>query len=159
MSNPKPAWPLVLTSLLSVAAVAASRFGLGPFRRHTESDIALAYDLLPWSPYVVGALLAGSLLFGIRSWPGNSAWKRGLISLSVLVSAGGAWLGSTPMAQQMFKQTPPKYAPASDSGFDASDMVLGVVVGEHARAYPVRLVAYHHIVNDEMDGLPYVVTY
>ncbi|MCP5111656.1 MAG: DUF3179 domain-containing protein [bacterium] len=38
-------------------------------------------------------------------------------------------------------------------------MVLGVEVGGEARAYPLDLIAYHHIVNDEVNGQPLAVTY
>ncbi len=38
-------------------------------------------------------------------------------------------------------------------------MVLAIEVGGEARAYPVDLVAYHHIVNDELNGQPLAATY
>jgi len=41
---------------------------------------------------------------------------------------------------------------------DASE-VFGVLVGDEARAYPIRLLALHHIVNDVIDGKPVAVTY
>lgn len=37
--------------------------------------------------------------------------------------------------------------------------VLGVVVGETARAYPVRMLDYHQIVNDVIGDMPIAVTY
>lgn len=37
--------------------------------------------------------------------------------------------------------------------------VLGVVVGEEAHVYPVHLIEPHQIVNDELAGIPVVVTY
>ena len=37
--------------------------------------------------------------------------------------------------------------------------VLGVALGEEARAYPVHVMDYHQIVNDEIGGRPVVVTY
>ena len=40
-----------------------------------------------------------------------------------------------------------------------SDYVMSVAVGDEARAYPILMVAYYHIVHDEIDGEPYVVTY
>jgi len=41
----------------------------------------------------------------------------------------------------------------------ADEQVLGVVVGDEARAYPISQMAYHHIANDQIDGEPYLVTY
>lgn len=42
---------------------------------------------------------------------------------------------------------------------DPQAMVLGVEYGGEARAYPLAQMAYHHIVNDQIAGLPYLVTY
>jgi hypothetical protein len=38
-------------------------------------------------------------------------------------------------------------------------MVLAIRYGDDARAYPVREMAYHHIVNDVVEGVPVAVTY
>jgi hypothetical protein len=37
--------------------------------------------------------------------------------------------------------------------------VLGVSVGETARVYPVHIMDYHQVVNDELGGTPVLVTY
>jgi hypothetical protein len=39
------------------------------------------------------------------------------------------------------------------------DMVLAVERGGEAVAYPVRLLAYHHIVADTVGGVPVAATY
>lgn len=39
------------------------------------------------------------------------------------------------------------------------DRVIGVVVGTEARAYPLRILDYHEIVNDEVGKVPIAVTY
>ena len=39
------------------------------------------------------------------------------------------------------------------------DLVLGLEWGEEARAYPVRMLRYHHIVNDTVGGQPLLITY
>jgi hypothetical protein len=54
----------------------------------------------------------------------------------------------------------PATAPAAEAAFlDAEDEVFGVVVGGRARAYPVPVLAYHHVVNDVIEGIPVAVTY
>ena len=42
---------------------------------------------------------------------------------------------------------------------DDDDLVLGVVVEGDARAYPLRVMAAHEVVNDEIGGKPVVVTF
>ena len=39
------------------------------------------------------------------------------------------------------------------------DKVLAVSWGRMARAYPIRTMGYHHIVNDTVGGVPIAVTY
>jgi hypothetical protein len=38
-------------------------------------------------------------------------------------------------------------------------MVLGVVVNGDAAAWPVNQLAYHHVVNTEVGGVPIAATY
>jgi hypothetical protein len=39
------------------------------------------------------------------------------------------------------------------------DQVFGIVVKGRARAYPTTMLAYHHVVNDVIEGIPVAVTY
>ena len=38
-------------------------------------------------------------------------------------------------------------------------MVIAVKISTYARAYPIRSLSYHHLVNDSLDGVPIVATY
>ena len=40
-----------------------------------------------------------------------------------------------------------------------SEMVLALNFNHDARAYPISEMAYHHIVNDVVGGVPVAVTY
>jgi len=42
---------------------------------------------------------------------------------------------------------------------DPSDLVLGYVAGGQAYAYPFKILNFHEIVNDELDGLPVLISY
>ena len=42
---------------------------------------------------------------------------------------------------------------------EPQDVVLAVSLKGDAAAYPVRQLAYHHLVQDVVGGLPLVVTY
>ncbi|MCH7738307.1 MAG: DUF3179 domain-containing protein [Chloroflexi bacterium] len=43
--------------------------------------------------------------------------------------------------------------------FGDEELVLGVEFAGEVRAYPVRMLRYHHIVNDTVGGKPLLVTY
>ncbi len=54
----------------------------------------------------------------------------------------------------------PRTVPAAEARFlRDDDEVYGIVVAERARAYAVRMLSYHHVVNDVMAGTPVAVTY
>ena len=52
-----------------------------------------------------------------------------------------------------------KFESESSSKLDAKEMILAVRYGSDARAYPIREMAYHHILNDVVGGVPIAVTY
>ena len=54
----------------------------------------------------------------------------------------------------------PEFVEADEANYlSADDRVLGVVIGGKARAYPVRILDWHEIVNDEIGVQKFVVTY
>ena len=54
----------------------------------------------------------------------------------------------------------PTFLAAVDTKFFSDeDLVLGVEFAGEVRAYPVRMLRYHHIVNDTVRGRPLLVTY
>jgi hypothetical protein len=56
--------------------------------------------------------------------------------------------------------TDPATLSAGEAEFlQPEDEVFGVVVEGRARAYPVTMISYHHVVNDSIGGVPIAVTY
>lgn len=54
----------------------------------------------------------------------------------------------------------PKFVPAAKADFlRDDDIVIGLVRGEVARAYPLRILVWHEIVNDMIGGDPVAITY
>lgn len=54
----------------------------------------------------------------------------------------------------------PAFIPASAAAFLGDDeLVLGYAQGGEARAYPVSMMFWHHIINDTVQGQPLLVTY
>ncbi len=49
--------------------------------------------------------------------------------------------------------------PAAATFLEADDLVLGVTIDGDSRAYPLRMMTFHHIVNDSFDGRPILVTF
>lgn len=54
----------------------------------------------------------------------------------------------------------PQIVPAQQATYlETSDLVLGLTINGASRAYPVRMAWYHHIFNDELGGVPVLVTF
>ena len=54
----------------------------------------------------------------------------------------------------------PKFVAGSDADFlKESDSVIGVEINGEARAYPIRILNMHEIVNDTVNGEPIAVTF
>ena len=54
----------------------------------------------------------------------------------------------------------PQFVPVAEAGdLAATEPVIGLVVAGDARAYPLRILIWHEIVNDTVGGVPVTVTY
>ena len=54
----------------------------------------------------------------------------------------------------------PKFVTASEAGFmSPDDPVIGVKINQEFRAYPIKILTWHELVNDEVGGKPIVVSY
>ena len=54
----------------------------------------------------------------------------------------------------------PAVVPAGDASWmEGDDLVLGAVQNGEARAYPIFMLTFHHVANDELGGEPYLVTF
>ncbi len=86
---------------------------------------------------------------------------RWLVAALLLAYAGVVYLVNTElMADHMFQQPVTKrLVPLSQNKIPANKLVLGVVEGTEARAYPLQLIGYHHQVRDTVGGKPIMVTY
>ena len=42
---------------------------------------------------------------------------------------------------------------------DPSDHVIGVQIGKESRAYPIKILNWHEVVNDTLNGVPIVITF
>ena len=101
--------------------------------------------------------------------------KRRLITLLRLVSAfvylmwlGAFWL--TPVAAQVAERPAglgpfeplrePHFVPAARADFlKSEDQVLGVSANGIAKAYPTHVMAWHHIIHDQLGNMPILATW
>jgi hypothetical protein len=53
----------------------------------------------------------------------------------------------------------PAFAAASEAKLDKDDKLIVVNVRGSARAYPIRTMGYHHVINDVVGGTALAATY
>ena len=100
----------------------------------------------------------GRLVLRRGLWRGGRWWSRALLVLALVPLAGAAWLARQNIFEKMFAPlADPRFARAAEASWMADgDMVMAVERNGEAVAYPVRQLAYHHIVQDVVGGVPIV---
>ncbi len=53
----------------------------------------------------------------------------------------------------------PEIIAAKSARLEDDDLIIGLTVGAQARAYPIRTLRFREMVNDELDGVPILVTW
>jgi hypothetical protein len=153
---------ILLLALGSLAIVLIPAILIRPFAPQTPQTIAISFALRRWSPLVtLGALLAAILLI-VRFWrSGPRLFGRiGIVAVALPIALA-AWLARQNHFEWMFAPIPDaRFVRAGAAAFvQPSDMVLAVTRGADAVAYPVPQLAYHHVVEDMVGGVPIVATY
>lgn len=152
---------LFLIVVAAVAMVFVPMWLIRPFVPQTPGGLAVAYALRRWAPVVTALALLGGLALTVSLWRGGRWWRRALAVLALVPLGAAAWLSHVNIFEKMF-------APMKDARFAAAgaadwvgtvDPVLAVDHGGDSAAYPVRQLAYHHIVQDVVGGVPVAVTY
>lgn len=158
-------WPWALALLATVAAalalVVTPLWIMRPFEPQSAAGMASAHAILRLAPALslLAAAVAAALawrLWRVTRWPGRAA-----LAAALLATGAAAWLARQNVFEWPFPAIHhPGYVPAADASFvNPGDPVLAIRIGGEAVAYPVRQIAYHHVVEDVVGGTPLVVTY
>jgi hypothetical protein len=153
---------VLLLALGAFAWVAIPIVLIQPFAPQTRGDLAWAYALKSRAPWVTAAMLAAAAVVTLVHRRRLGGWgSRTVAAIALLLLGGTAWLATRNHFEWMFHPVPTvRFSPVAEADWvDPQDYVLGVVVGDAARAYPVRALAYHHVVNDVVADEPIVATY
>lgn len=163
-SRPRRRWAgftLFLLVLAALALVAVPVFLIRPFSPQTPGGLAVAFALRRWAPLATVLALLGGLALAFTLWRGGRWWSRALVVLALVPLAAAVWFSRFNIFEKMFSPLGDvRFVHAADAGWvEGGDMVLAVEHNGDAAAYPVRQLAYHHIVEDVVGGVPVAVTY
>jgi Protein of unknown function (DUF3179) len=155
-------WALLLCTTVCVAFVALPVGLLHPFRPQSALEVSLAYEMRRVSPWLTLAGALATILCVVRLVRGTRRrWSWVPLVLQVALVGVATWFARQNHFEWMFEPLRNQsYAAADQASFmEAGDMVLAVDTGADAVAYPVRQLAYHHLVADAVGGTPVVATY
>ncbi len=157
------AWAILLIIvLLGIVMVLVPVWLIQPFRPQSQAGVELSYALRRWSPLVTLIASAAALVLLARLWSNSRRWWHKVVLVIVIVPLLAAtWFARQNHFEWMFNPLANSaYAQAGEAEFvDDLDMVMAVESNGEAVAYPVRLMAYHHLVQDVVGGTPIVATY
>jgi uncharacterized BrkB/YihY/UPF0761 family membrane protein len=175
ISNASPATPapflsrrkIVWASLLFIVLAALSvvlipAILIQPFRPQSPRDLEISYTLRRWSPILTVIFSLVAFVTVLRLWPASRRWwRKSALVLLLVLSLAATWLARQNHFEWMFNPlSQTAYARAGEAGFvQDADMVMSVKINGEAVAYPIRQMAYHHLVQDSVGGTPIVTTY
>jgi hypothetical protein len=157
--------PVLWLIFLALAAVAIGLFFIPafiirPFTNQTVRGLALAMALRQRAPWgtLPAALLCLFLMFLL--WQVSNLWRKIVLCVVMVLVAFSTVMARINYFEWMFHPVErSQFDSESASKLDKGEMILAVRYGNDARAYPIREMAYHHILNDVVEGVPIAVTY
>jgi hypothetical protein len=153
---------LLLLVLAVLCWIATPVFLIMPFKSQAPWMLAVSHFLERWAPWSTAIALAfgGALVFRLWQLEAGS-WRRAVSLVALGLLGASTWFARQNHFEWMFAPlTDPAYVRGAEADFvQPEDMVLGVVVNGDVAAWPVNQLAYHHVVNTEVGGVPIAATY
>ena len=152
---------LILLIVVAVVIVVTPVFLIMPFKAQTPRALAVSYAMRRWSPLFTLATAAVVLILTIGLWVRGRWFSRIALAILLIPMFAVTWFARQNHFEWMFNPLPnPAYARTAEASFvNDDDRVLAVKIGNESVAYPVRIMAYHHLVGDTVGGTPIVATY
>lgn len=121
------------------------------------NSLSAAYFLYTWR-WVFRVFFVLLIVLGLF----KGQWRRKWVPVLPLLLAGAViyFANFVMAADHMFHQPQTlAMANAASNQVDTNRLVIGIRIGDVAKAYPIRFLGYHHQVQDQINGQPILVTY
>ncbi len=147
---------------VSLILVAYPLYVIRPFRAQGAHELAAALMVSRFSPLLTVISALAATLAAIAYWRAQSVTSKRILATAsaVLVCALAVLARVNVFEAVMFHPLAhPTFAAAKDVKLDSDDKLIVVKINGSARAYPIREMAYHHVVNDVVGGTALAATY
>jgi hypothetical protein len=157
-------WIVLLLACLAVSliAVAYPIYVIRPFRSQGARELMAALVVSRFRPVITVLSALVAVAAAIAYWRAQDRmWRRVLAAAGAMLVCVLAVLARVNVYEDlMFHPVDhPEFAAVADARLDPNDQLIVVKIGGSARAYPVREMGYHHVVNDVVGGTALVATY
>ena len=155
-----PALGALLAALAAFALAAYPIYVIRPFREQKPAALSQALWVLLHNKPLVLLFTLVIAVCAVALWRSSGWIAKALLGVAVAVSllaTAGTWIN--PYEQMFHPMGDPRFVSVDQATIDPNDIVIAVTMNDESRAYPIREMGYHHIVNDRLNGLPMVVTY
>ena len=153
---------VLLASLaLSLTCVVYPVYVIRPFRHQGAQELAIALVVMRFRIAATAMSAAAALAALVLYWRAQPRrWRRAFAAAGAVVVCALAALARVNIYELMFHPDDrPSFAAASRMKLDKDEKVIAVKIGGAARAYPIRNISYHHVINDVLDKVAIVATY
>jgi Protein of unknown function (DUF3179) len=154
---------LVLLACLAVSLIAVvyPMYVIRPFRTQGARELAAALVVMRWRPAITVISAVAALAMLACYWRSQlRRWRRFLAAACAGLVCLLAVLARVNVYELMFHpDAHPAFRAVSQVKLDGREKVIAVKIGGSARAYPIRAISYHHVINDVVDRVAIVATY
>lgn len=161
ISRSRLVWILLTTfAIAGFGSFMFPAFIIRPFRYQNQRSLYWAMAIRQRAPFVSLICAFLCLILIAFLWSSVGRWRKGVLSAVMVLVTAAAVMSRLNYFEWMFHPVDsPQFEAESASKLDAGEMILAVRYSSDARAYPIREMAYHHILNDVVGGVPIAVTY
>src|SRR5579864_2063631 len=138
-----------VSAIVGIGFFFVPAFIIRPFARQSAAGLRLAMALRQSAPMptLIAALVCVAL--AVLLWKSGNLRRKIVLSCVVVLVLLSAVMSRLNYFEWMFHPVDsPQFEAESASKLAGKEMILAVQYGPDARAYPIREMAYHHILND-----------
>jgi hypothetical protein len=151
---------LAVFTLAGFGAFFFPAFIIRPFAYQNPRALPWAMAIRQRAPIV--SLLCALVCFLLIPllWRSTARWWKLFFVIPAILVTFSAVMSRLNYFEWMFHPVDSaKFESESSSKLNSKELILAVRYGDDARAYPIREMAYHHVLNDLVGGVPIAVTY
>jgi hypothetical protein len=148
------------SAVVAIGLFFVPAFIIRPFTHQSPTGLAVAMALRQRAPWGTLAAVLVCLVLALILWGIANRWRKMVLASAMVLVIFSAVMSRLNYFEWMFHPVPDaRFESASASKLANGEMILAVRFGSEARAYPIREMAYHHVLNDVVNGVPVAVTY